>query len=180
MSVLSETLAAQECRLLRWLNQCLDRDLFCNTMIFASRVGDGVAWYTLVIFVLWWQGINGWRGILAAAIATGLCIGLFKYMKHRTSRPRPFEVMKDLRTALAPLDEWSFPSGHAMNAFSAAVVVQMYFPALGLVIWPLAVLVAISRVALGLHYPTDVLAGAVLGALIAWSSSVAVLYLFPY
>lgn len=180
MSALGERVILHECRILRWLNHGLERSLFCSTMVFASRLGDGVAWYTLVMVVLWWQGLAAWRGLLAASIATGVCIALFKLVKRRTSRPRPFEVMADLHTALPPLDDWSFPSGHAMNAFSAAVVVQIFFPALALVIWPLAVLIAVSRVALGLHYPSDVVVGAALGALIAGASSYAVLGLFPY
>ena len=67
----------------------------------------------------------------------------------------------------APLDRYSFPSGHTLHAVSFTVLATAYFPALGWVLVPFASLVAASRVVLGLHYPTDVLAGALLGTMLA-------------
>jgi undecaprenyl-diphosphatase len=66
-----------------------------------------------------------------------------------------------------PLDRFSFPSGHTLHAVSFTVIAAGAFPVLALVLLPAAVLIALSRVVLGLHYPTDVLAGALLGATIA-------------
>ena len=171
MNVFAERIILQENRLLRWLNHGLRHNAFRTTMIFVSRLGDGVLWYSLAVALLLWQGFSAWRAFLAAALAIAFCIALFKALKKRTSRPRPFEVMSDLQTAIPPLDQWSFPSGHAMNAFAAAVLVQIFFAPLALIIWPMAVLIALSRIALGLHYPSDVVVGAGLGALLAGGAS---------
>ena len=65
-----------------------------------------------------------------------------------------------------PLDRFSFPSGHTLHAVSFTVSVCSSLPALAVVLVPAAVLIALSRVVLGLHYPSDVLAGGLLGALL--------------
>ncbi|HEV7631790.1 MAG TPA: phosphatase PAP2 family protein, partial [Steroidobacteraceae bacterium] len=66
-----------------------------------------------------------------------------------------------------PLDRFSFPSGHTLHAVSFTLIASMAFPLLALLLVPLALLIALSRVVLGLHYPSDVLAGALLGAGVA-------------
>ena len=68
---------------------------------------------------------------------------------------------------MVPLDRYSFPSGHTLHAVSFAWQATVHFPELGWVLVPLAALIAASRVVLGLHYPTDVLAGAAIGASLA-------------
>ena len=69
-----------------------------------------------------------------------------------------------------PLDEFSFPSGHTLHAVSFGIVAAGWFPVLALPLALFAVLVAMSRVVLGLHYPSDVLAGAALGAALGLGS----------
>jgi undecaprenyl-diphosphatase len=68
------------------------------------------------------------------------------------------------------LDQFSFPSGHTMHAVSFSIVALAYFPALFWLVVPFATLVALSRPILGLHYPSDVIAGAALGAALAFGS----------
>jgi undecaprenyl-diphosphatase len=75
-----------------------------------------------------------------------------------------------VRLAARPLDRYSFPSGHTLHAVCFTLIVVAEQPPLAWLVVPFALLVALSRVVLGLHYPTDVAAGAVLGALIAWGS----------
>jgi undecaprenyl-diphosphatase len=69
--------------------------------------------------------------------------------------------------AMPPLDRYSFPSGHTLHAVSFTWQAVAHFPQLAWILIPLALLIALSRVVLGLHYPTDVIAGAAVGALLA-------------
>jgi undecaprenyl-diphosphatase len=68
---------------------------------------------------------------------------------------------------VAPLDRYSFPSGHTLHAVSFTIVTTAHAPELAPILVPFALLVAASRVVLGLHYPTDVAAGAFIGMLLA-------------
>ena len=76
-------------------------------------------------------------------------------------------VDERIELGTAPLDKYSFPSGHTLHATAFSIVVLYYMPELGWLVIPFALLVAMSRIILGLHYPTDVLAGALIGALLS-------------
>ena len=88
-------------------------------------------------------------------------------LKSSTTRERPYRTLRDVRAAIDPLDAFSFPSGHTLHAVAFTVVAVSAFPLLAWVFVPFTLLVALSRVVLGLHYPSDVLAGAGIGALVA-------------
>lgn len=85
-------------------------------------------------------------------------------------RERPFIGLIGIECAMPPLDRYSFPSGHTLHAVLFTAIAIRHVPELAVLLVPFALLVAASRVILGLHYPTDVLAGATLGALIAAAS----------
>jgi undecaprenyl-diphosphatase len=70
----------------------------------------------------------------------------------------------------AVLDRFSFPSGHTLHAVGFSLVACSYYPGLEILLWLFTLLTGVSRVALGLHYPSDVVAGGALGALIAGAS----------
>lgn len=129
-----------------------------------SRLGDGEFWYALMAgFALF----DGWRGLGAAAhlAVTGAVVALlYRRLKRWTRRPRPFAADPRIQPWIAPLDEFSFPSGHTLHAVSFTLVALAYAPALAWLLIPFTVSVAVSRVVLGMHYPSDVLAATVLGA----------------
>lgn len=104
--------------------------------------------------------------LVALALALGLADALsYRVVKQVVDRPRPFqnaEISSWLRKA-GEAHGPSFPSNHAANSFAAASVLSWYFPGVGYLFYIFAALVALSRVALGVHYPTDVIAGAGLG-----------------
>jgi undecaprenyl-diphosphatase len=136
----------------------------------ASRLGNGVFWYTLMIGLLLRFQMAAVPAVLHM-LAVGL-IGtvIYKFIKGKTLRPRPFNVYPTIICVGKTLDQFSFPSGHTMHAVAFSMVAVAYFPGLFWLVTPFTVLVALSRPILGLHYPSDVLAGAALGAVIASAS----------
>lgn len=132
-----------------------------------SRLGDGVFWYSLMLLLPVFYGAAALSvSIRMAAVGlTGVLI--YKLVKSSTERLRPFMVDERIQLGTAPLDKYSFPSGHTLHAAAFSIVVLYYMPGLAWLVLPFALLVAMSRVVLGLHYPTDVLAGALIGAMLA-------------
>jgi undecaprenyl-diphosphatase len=128
-----------------------------------SRLGDGGFWYALIAtFAL----LGGTRGALAAlhmALTGIVAATMYRSLKRWTRRPRPFRAHDDIVPYIAPLDEFSFPSGHTLHAVSFSMIALAYFPVLAPVLLPFTLLVALSRVVLGLHYPSDVIAATVIG-----------------
>lgn len=141
-----------------------------------SRLGNGVFWYGLMTVL---AAFGGTRGIVAALqmLGTGLVAWLlYRSLKLHTRRSRPFRAHPEVTARAAALDEYSFPSGHTLHAVSFTIVAVAWFPFLALPLIVFTVLVAMSRVVLGLHYPTDVLAGVVIGTALGvasvWACSV--------
>ena len=139
----------------------------CLVFRVVSRLGDGVFWYSLMLALLTTGGASAF-GPVGRMAGTGLaCTLIYKWLKSKTSRPRPFAVENAVRAGADPLDPFSFPSGHTLHAVAFSIVAIAYYPLLAWLLVPFTLMVAASRVVLGLHYPSDVLAGAALGALIA-------------
>ncbi len=141
-----------------------------NLFRLISRLGDGVFWYVLMIVLLLQYQSAALPAVFHMTIVGLLGTALYKFIKGKTLRPRPFNVYPAIVCAGKTLDQFSFPSGHTMHAVAFSIVAVSYFPALIWLVFPFSVLVGLSRPILGLHYPSDVLAGAVLGAVIAFAS----------
>lgn len=137
-----------------------------------SRLGDCPAWIVLGLLAACYPGSNA-NLVLIQGVLTGL-VGVLAYrqLKQRLIRERPFVRYGEIVCGAAPLDRYSFPSGHTLHAVSFTILFGIQVPALLWILIPFAACVAASRVILGLHYPSDVLAGATLGALLATSSLV--------
>jgi undecaprenyl-diphosphatase len=138
-----------------------------NLFRIISRLGDGVFWYTLMTVLLLQYQSEALPAVLHMIVVGLLGTAIYKFIKRKTLRPRPFNVYPAIVCVGKTLDQFSFPSGHTMHAMAFSIVVVFYFPALIWLVTPFAILVALSRPILGLHYPSDVLAGAALGAAIA-------------
>lgn len=136
-----------------------------------SRVGDGHYWYVVLGLLLFAQGPAALPILGHVALAGAVCHLIYRSLKRRTARVRPLHLADGFELSVPPLDRYSFPSGHTLHAVFFTLVVVSYVPALAWLLVPFTILVALSRVILGLHYPTDVVAGAALGALVAQGSS---------
>lgn len=148
----------------RWGMRTAVRGYFATV----SRLGDGVFWYALMGLIVLADGLDG---LLASAhmAATGTAaLLLYKTLKRWTRRPRPCAAPDGgVRALVAPLDEFSFPSGHTLHAVAFTLVALAHYPALAVVLIPFTASVAVSRVVLGLHYPSDVLAATAIGSALA-------------
>ncbi len=132
-----------------------------------SRLGDGAFWYALMLALVAFDGLHGLRASAHLA-ATGLVtLLLYKLLKGWTRRPRPCARHGRIRAWVAPLDEFSFPSGHTLHAVAFSLVALAYYPLLAWLLLPFSASVAASRVVLGLHYPSDVLAATAIGSALA-------------
>jgi undecaprenyl-diphosphatase len=128
-----------------------------------SRLGDGVFWYTLMAVLALFGGRDG-LGAAAHMAVTGLAaLLLYRLLKGWTRRPRPYRSCPGVIAHVPPLDEFSFPSGHTLQAVSFTIVALAWYPPMASLLLGFTALVAASRVILGLHYPSDVLAAVAIG-----------------
>ena len=132
-----------------------------------SRLGDGVFWYMLMAALVVLDGIDGLKASLHLAATGVIALALYKLLKGWTRRPRPFASDVRIQAWVAPLDEFSFPSGHTLHAVAFSLVAMAHYPALAWLLVPFSASVAVSRVVLGLHYPSDVLAATGIGSALA-------------
>jgi undecaprenyl-diphosphatase len=141
-------------RLMRRMNRWRAPRWFRIWMIAATRMGDGWIWYGLGLMLLAYGGQQRFSAIGAAGSAAVLGIFVFKALKRLSQRP----------------DKFSFPSGHTMTAFSIALVVSYFYSSLEGVLFFLALSIAVSRIVLGMHFLSDVLAGVVMGVALGCAS----------
>ncbi|MCL6635501.1 MAG: phosphatase PAP2 family protein [Peptococcaceae bacterium] len=148
------------------INHSLQNSLFDAVMPLISNAGaGGLLWIAvgLILLVLGRPELKRAALLMLAALFVSFLVGE-EGLKHVFQRPRPFVTIPGVDLLVAPPHSFSFPSGHAANAFACGLVLARKIPVLA---WPalvLAVLMAFSRVYVGVHYPFDVLGGALLGA----------------
>ena len=167
LNALMARIDAAEYGLTRTLNRGAAFAIPCRVFRIASRLGDGIVWYLLIVLLPILYGAAALRPALVMALTGALGVTIYTLLKRVFVRERPFITHAAIDLRGAPLDRYSFPSGHTLHAVSFAWQATAHFPELGWVLVPLAGLIAASRVVLGLHYPSDVLAGAAIGAALA-------------
>lgn len=127
-----------------------------------SKTGDGEL-YLLIMALLYWSA--GIENLCLQAVLTGFLIErpLYFVLKNGFRRNRPEAALKNFHSIIKPSDQFSFPSGHTSAAFMMATLLGYFFPPLVIPLYCWAALVGFSRVVLGVHFPTDILVGMILG-----------------
>jgi undecaprenyl-diphosphatase len=136
----------------------------------ATRAGDGWLWYLVGLAILLIGGTGRFEAIAAAGSAALVGIVTFKALKHVSGRKRPCQIEPHCWATLLPPDQFSFPSGHTITAFAVAVTLGEFYPMLLPALLFCAVSIAASRILLGMHFLSDVVVGAALGMLLAFTS----------
>lgn len=135
---------------------------------------DYLAYVALVLLaVIVWKRAGSLRDkieLLTLSVGAGIIsrYGVAELIRHFYHRPRPFLALPGDVHSLFTDPSWSFPSGHASFFFALSTVVFLYDRRLGYVFFALSAVITIGRVAAGVHYPSDILAGAVLGSLVGY------------
>lgn len=131
-------------------------------MIWMSRMGDGYLWAVLVMaFYAFSDVTSSWLFVGLAGFSFELII--YKVIKRATTRQRPFRTNASILHLVVPQDEYSFPSGHTAAATVSALLFSTAVPILSPYFFTVALLIGVSRIYLGVHYPSDVAMGFVLG-----------------
>jgi len=138
--------------------------------IAATRAGDGWLWYLTGLSILLLGGENRLSAVAAAGSAALAGVGIFILLKKVSGRKRPCEIEPHCWAKLLPPDQFSFPSGHTITAFAVAIALGEFYPPLLAALLFCASCIAISRVLLGMHFLSDVIAGALLGTGLAFGS----------
>lgn len=139
-------------------------------MVYATRGGDGWLWFILGLVILLYAGMEALAALGAAALATAAGIGLFICLKRKTRRSRPCHIEPHCWANVLPPDHFSFPSGHSITAFAVVLPLGLFFPSLMLALLFCAVSVAASRIVLGMHFLSDVLAGSAIGSMLGYAA----------
>jgi undecaprenyl-diphosphatase len=160
----------QDHRLMRRVNHWRAPRWIRLWMICATRGGDGWVWYALGLAVLLFGGPERFPAIGAAGLAAGTGIGAFLVLKKVSGRKRPCAIEPHCWATLLPPDQFSFPSGHSITAFAVVIPFGLFYPGWMVGLLFCAVSVAASRILLGMHFLSDVVAGSALGALLGYSS----------
>lgn len=132
-------------------------------MISATRMGDGWLWWVLGMALYLFGGPGRYLAIAAGAAAAGAGILIFLGLKHTSRRKRPCEIVPHCWASISPPDNYSFPSGHTITAFAVALSIGAFYHPLLLALLAAAILISTSRIILGMHFLSDVLAGSVIG-----------------
>ncbi|MEQ6885831.1 phosphatase PAP2 family protein [Salicola sp. Rm-C-2C1-2] len=152
---------------LQWclrLNRSLTLPAVTPFFRIVSRLGDGWLWYALILTLPAIDGLHGWALAALMTLTGTACTLVYKVLKTQLVRERPFISLPAIQCGSPPLDRGSFPSGHSLHAVCFTILLFQGVPLVGWTVLPFTMAVLASRVVLGLHYPSDVLAGSLIGA----------------
>jgi undecaprenyl-diphosphatase len=158
---LVESAFAIDVRMFRWCQQRRYRYLLVILARQLSHSADGYLYFLIGGLALYF----GYFTFFALALIAFVIERIFYFIiKNHFRRNRPPDIIPGFRSVVTASDKFSFPSGHTSAAFLMSTAIVLYFPALAWVLYPWAISVGWSRVMLGVHFPGDTIAGALLGS----------------
>lgn len=156
-----------EIRLLHGLNSAVSCDFLDTVMPYiTSLANSGIFWIVIALVLLFFKRTRKVGVTMGIALCFGLIFGNI-ILKPLVARIRPYDFDPSIVLLIPPEKDFSFPSGHTLASFEGAVSIFLYNKKVGCAAIALAALIAFSRLYLMVHYPIDVIAGAILGTLFA-------------
>ncbi|MBM7096347.1 phosphatase PAP2 family protein [Bacillus sp. H-16] len=149
--------------LFKAINRCKETTPYHMSMGILTHLGGAAITVSIALLLLMVSSPEWKAAAVQSALALLISHLVVTVFKKGFKRARPYLVIGDSYVIRNPLQDSSFPSGHTTAIFSLITPYMLYFPGLILILLPLALIVAISRISIGLHYPSDVIAGAALG-----------------
>ena len=171
MEILLDIIRSVDYNILLLIADKLRGGVLDPVMTVLSLMGNsGAVWIATAVLLLFFRKTRRAGVAMLLALAAGYVIGNL-CIKELVMRPRPFVTHSDLTALLDPGDPWSFPSGHALSSFAAATELWCFHKKTGVLALVLAALIAFSRLYASVHYPTDVLAGMLIGIALAHAAA---------
>lgn len=154
-------------RLFLWCNHSLSHPVLDRLLKGLTHLGSAAFTILFSLSIILfsaepWQR-TGWLSLIALTVSHLLAV----LIKKTFQRNRPYDVLQQAKLFIHPLKDYSFPSGHTTAAFSTFIPFLFADPGLAGILLPLAFIVGLSRICLGVHYPSDVLAGGLVGTITA-------------
>lgn len=142
----------------------------CNLIRWVSKTGDGHL-YLAIGLTLWaFDPNDGTLFLYTTLLAYALELPVYVFLKKSFKRQRPCDFIRCLNAHIKPSDKFSLPSGHTAAAFLMASLLAHFYPSVSILVYIWASIIGLSRVLLGVHYPSDIVAGALLGLTISFLS----------
>jgi undecaprenyl-diphosphatase len=149
-----------------WFNQ-FSESSNCKIIKAISKTGDGYLYLVIAFVMFLLDNGHATLFIYTALMAYALEVPIYLILKKMVKRERPSARLSNFKAHITPSDKFSLPSGHTAAAFLMATIIASFYPSLTAVAYVWASLVGLSRILLGVHFPLDVILGAVLGSSLA-------------
>ncbi|GAB2681030.1 phosphatase PAP2 family protein [Aliiglaciecola sp. 3_MG-2023] len=142
----------------------------CRIIKYISKSGDGHVYLLLGVLLCAFDPEDGAIFLYTSLLAYALELPIYVILKKLFKRQRPCDLIYNFRSHITPSDKFSLPSGHTAAAFLMASLLAHFYPSVAVLVYIWASLIGLSRVMLGVHYPSDIVAGAFLGIIISMLS----------